>query len=105
MMKTLVGLWVDHRKAVIVILSDKGQETRRVEFHVQKQLRCSGRSPAHLFLGKGRDRAIAAVIGELYYHDRQKADEIRSPCCESEPDSGVKILNEKFPANVGRGNR
>jgi len=26
-MKTVAGLWVDHREAVIVILSDKGQET------------------------------------------------------------------------------
>ena len=45
-MKTLAGLWIDHREAVIVILSDKGQETRRVRSHVEKQLRRSGRSPA-----------------------------------------------------------
>ena len=29
-MKTLAGLWIDHREAVIVILSDKGEEARRV---------------------------------------------------------------------------
>src|ERR1035437_9769488 len=45
-MKTLAGLWIDHREAVIVILSDKGQETRRVKSHVEKQLRRSGRSPS-----------------------------------------------------------
>jgi hypothetical protein len=45
-MKTLAGLWIDHREAVIVILSDKGQETRRVRSHVEKQLRRSGRSPS-----------------------------------------------------------
>ena len=45
-MKTLAGLWIDHREAVIVTLSDKGEETRRVKSHVQKQLRRSGRSPA-----------------------------------------------------------
>jgi len=44
MMKTLAGLWIDHRQAVIVILSDKGEETRRVKSHVEKQLRRSGRS-------------------------------------------------------------
>jgi hypothetical protein len=44
-MKTVAGLWIDHREAVIVILSDKGQETRRVKSHVEKQLRRSGRSP------------------------------------------------------------
>jgi stalled ribosome rescue protein Dom34 len=46
MMQTLAGLWIDHREAVIVMLSDKGRETRRITSHVQKQLRRSGRSPA-----------------------------------------------------------
>jgi len=46
MMKTLAGLWIDHREAVIVFLSDKGQETRRIKSDVEKQLRRSGRSPS-----------------------------------------------------------
>ena len=45
-MKTLAGLWIDHREAVIVTLSDKGQETRRVKSLVEKQLRRSGGLPA-----------------------------------------------------------
>ncbi|HEY5911175.1 MAG TPA: hypothetical protein VJA21_11285 [Verrucomicrobiae bacterium] len=45
-MNTLAGLWIDHREAVIVILSDKGQETKRIESHVEKQLRRSSRSPS-----------------------------------------------------------
>jgi hypothetical protein len=45
-MKTVAGLWIDHREAVIVILSDKGQETKRIESGVEKQLRRSGRSPS-----------------------------------------------------------
>jgi len=44
--KHVAGLWIDHREAVIVILSDKGQETRRIKSHVEKQLRRSGRSPS-----------------------------------------------------------
>ncbi len=43
-MKTLAGLWIDHREAVIVFLSEKGQETRRIKYHVEKQLRRSDRS-------------------------------------------------------------
>ena len=43
-MKTLAGLWIDHREAVVVILSDKSQETRRIKSDVEKQLRRSGRS-------------------------------------------------------------
>ena len=45
-MKTLAGWLLDHREAVIVILSDKGEETRRVTSRVQKQIRRSGRSPS-----------------------------------------------------------
>jgi len=44
MMKTLAGLWIDHREAVIVFLSENGQETRRIKSQVEKQLRRSGRS-------------------------------------------------------------
>jgi hypothetical protein len=45
-MKTLAGLWIDHREAVIVLVSEKGQETRRIKSGVEKQLRRSGRSPS-----------------------------------------------------------
>jgi hypothetical protein len=46
MMKTLAGLWIDHREAVIVLVSGKRQETRRVKSFVEKQLRRSGRPPS-----------------------------------------------------------
>ena len=29
-MKSQVGLWIDHRKAVIVIVTDEGEETTRI---------------------------------------------------------------------------
>jgi hypothetical protein len=37
-MKTVAGLWIDHRKAIIVTLSDKGQETKEIQSNVEKQL-------------------------------------------------------------------
>ena len=37
-MKTSMGLWIDHRKAVIVEVSDQGEETRIIESNVEKQL-------------------------------------------------------------------
>ena len=46
LMETSAGLWIDHREAVIVLVSDKGQETKRVRSLVEKQLRRSGRSPS-----------------------------------------------------------
>jgi hypothetical protein len=44
-MKTKVGLWIDHRKAVIVAVTDKGEETALIISAVEKQLRRSGDSP------------------------------------------------------------
>jgi hypothetical protein len=36
------GLWIDHRKAVIVMVSDEGDETRLVESNVERHVRYSG---------------------------------------------------------------
>jgi len=39
------GVWIDHRKAVIVILTDEGQKIRLVISRSERQLRRSGDSP------------------------------------------------------------
>jgi len=44
-MKTTVGLWIDHRKAIIVTVTDKGEEMGLVISKADKQLRRSGDSP------------------------------------------------------------
>jgi len=44
-MKTTVGLWIDHKKAIIVAVTDKGEETGLIISKVEKQLRRSGDSP------------------------------------------------------------
>jgi hypothetical protein len=44
-MRTKVGLWIDHRKAVIVAITDTGEEIRLILSKVEKQLRRSGDSP------------------------------------------------------------
>jgi hypothetical protein len=36
-MKTTVGLWIDHRKAVIVAVTDKGEEIKLIISKVEKQ--------------------------------------------------------------------
>ncbi len=40
-----VGLWIDHRKAIIVAVTDKGEETGLIISKVEKQLRPSGDLP------------------------------------------------------------
>jgi hypothetical protein len=35
-MKKVIGLWLDHQEAVIVLVTDKGRETRRIRSHLEK---------------------------------------------------------------------
>lgn len=44
-MKNNVGLWIDHRKAIIVTVSDKGVEIGLTISAVEKQLRRTGSAP------------------------------------------------------------
>jgi hypothetical protein len=44
-MSTKVGLWIDHRKAIVVAVTDEGEEIGLVISKVEKQLRRSGDSP------------------------------------------------------------
>jgi hypothetical protein len=41
-MKTIAGLWIDHKKAVIVIVTDKGEEIKLIISKVEKQPGRSG---------------------------------------------------------------
>jgi hypothetical protein len=45
-MKKDVGLWIDHRQAVIVINLDQEEEIRRVTSNMEKHVRYSGASQA-----------------------------------------------------------
>jgi hypothetical protein len=44
-MRTKVGLWIDHRKAIIVPVTDKGEGVRQITSKVEKRLRRSDDSP------------------------------------------------------------
>jgi hypothetical protein len=44
-MRTKVGLWIDHRKAIVVAVTDKGEEIGLIISKVEKQLRRSSDSP------------------------------------------------------------
>jgi len=44
-MKRQVGVWIDHRKAVIVMLTDEGGKIRLIISKSERQLRRSGDSP------------------------------------------------------------
>jgi len=44
-MKKEAGLWIDHRKAVIVVVTDQGEETILIKSKAEKQFRRTGDSP------------------------------------------------------------
>jgi hypothetical protein len=44
-MRTHVGLWIDHRKAVVMAVTDKGEETGLIISKAEKHLSRSGDSP------------------------------------------------------------
>lgn len=35
-MKKQVGLWIDHRKAVVVLITDEGEEIKKVDINAVK---------------------------------------------------------------------
>ena len=44
-MRTKVGVWIDHKKAIVVAVTDKGEEIGLVISMVEKHLQRSGDSP------------------------------------------------------------
>lgn len=44
-MKTKAGLWIDHRQAVVVLVSAAGEEIKQISSQAEKQLRRTGSTP------------------------------------------------------------
>jgi len=40
--KKQIGLWIDHRKAVIVIVTDEGEELKKITSNMEKHVRFTG---------------------------------------------------------------
>ena len=74
-MKTQAGMWIDHREANIVFLSQGGEETKQIKSNVEKQLRRSGDSASDESLQARRvpasDRREKGYMGHLsnYYEE------------------------------------
>jgi len=72
-MKTKVGLWIDHRKAIIVAVTEKGEETGLVISAIEKQARRSLSSrhvgpyePQQVPADDSRQRALTGHLN-IYY--------------------------------------
>jgi len=64
-MKSNMGLWIDHRKAVIVILKDKVEKTVQILSHMEKRVRYSGGAQAASAEDQ-RDRRFAEHLRKYY---------------------------------------
>jgi hypothetical protein len=42
LMKKNIGLWIDHRKAVIVIVTEEGEELKKITSNMEKHVRFTG---------------------------------------------------------------
>lgn len=72
-MKTVAGLWVDHRQAVIVLLSETGEEIKQIMSDAEKQLRRTGSTPLqgnfdphHVPSDNSRQRTFTAELNTFY---------------------------------------
>jgi hypothetical protein len=72
-MKTEIGLWIDHREAIIVTIRGDAEETSFISSKSGKHLRYSGSSHSKTPAGlkevtseDGRDRKFANVLNEFY---------------------------------------
>jgi len=66
-MKKEVGLWIDHREAVAVFIGDGGEETKRIESGMEKDVRYTGgRESAEGKADDQRDRRFATHLNDYY---------------------------------------
>jgi hypothetical protein len=65
-MKRDVGLWIDHRKAVIVIVADDGEETKLIESDMEKHVRFASGSDEDGSAEDMRDRHFVNHLGRYY---------------------------------------
>jgi len=72
-MTTDIGLWIDHREAIIVVLTGETEETKHIKSESGRHLRYSGSSHAKTPAGlkevrseDQRDRKFENVLNDFY---------------------------------------
>jgi molybdopterin converting factor small subunit len=65
-MKKGIGLWIDHRKAVVVIISDKGEEVKEITSHMEKHVRYSDDTSEGGSSEDVRDRQFGNRLNSFY---------------------------------------
>ena len=70
--KPNAGVWIDHREAIIVVLTETGDEAKHIQSKVEKQLRRSGEPQHGSFEAQevpaddSRERGYTGHLGHYY---------------------------------------
>lgn len=65
-MNKQAGLWIDHRQAVIVVVTDAGEETKRIISNMEKHVRFSSGSSGDGSQEDVRDRQFGNHLNSYY---------------------------------------
>jgi hypothetical protein len=65
-MKSEIGLWIDHRQAVIVVVTEAGEETKRIISNMEKHVRFSSGSSEDGSQEDVRDRQFENHLNSYY---------------------------------------
>lgn len=65
-MKSEIGLWIDHRQAVIVVVTDAGEETKRIISNMEKHVRFASGSSEDGSQEDVRDRQFGNRLNSYY---------------------------------------
>jgi NAD(P)H-hydrate repair Nnr-like enzyme with NAD(P)H-hydrate dehydratase domain len=66
-MKKQAGLWIDHRKAVIVIVTDEGEETKEIASNMERHVRFTGGTASEVGSTEDmRDREFGNHLNSYY---------------------------------------
>jgi hypothetical protein len=65
-MKRKLGLWIDHKKAVVVFLTEGGEEIREIASQMEKHVRFSGEQSEEGSADDIRDRQFAGHLDRFY---------------------------------------
>ena len=65
-MKKDIGLWIDHRKAVVVLVSDEGEEVKEISSDLKKHVRFSSGASEEGSPEDVRDRQFENQLNSYY---------------------------------------
>jgi hypothetical protein len=106
-MKNNAGLWIDHKKAVIVTITDKGEEVKEIQSHVERQVHRDADSHSQSMQIPAEDTRQRAFAGHLdiYYdevisciHDAQSV--LLLGPGEAKGEIKKRMENKKFPGQI-----